>query len=277
LADGRAVVVKVRQAAGRLVACAAVQRHLFEAGFPCPEPLVGPHPLGEFAASAEVLVPEGEIAKQSADTAQRHARLLAELVRLAPPVGLVGELSPSPPWVAWDHRERGLWPKADDREEDLNAVPTGARLDEVAVAVRQRLARFEGAESGAAAGWGTICGHGDFEAQNIRWVGGEALAVHDWDSAVAAAEPVLVGYAAAVWPAGMDGCFQATVSQSEEFLEAYQRARGIRWGRDEVEAAWAAGLWVLAFNAKKASIDGVESLSQAEITERMRRSGIRKT
>jgi Ser/Thr protein kinase RdoA (MazF antagonist) len=192
--------------------------------------------------------------------------LLAELVRLAPPVGRVGELSPSPPWVAWDHREAGLWPAADDREEDLNAVRAGAGFDEVARAVRQRLARFEGAE--------TIVGHGDFEAQNVRWSGGEPVAVHDWDSAIAAAEPVLVGHAAAVWPAGMEGCFQATVRQTEEFLEAYQGARGIRWGRDEVEAAWAAGLWVLAFNAKKASIDGVESLTHGEIAERMCRSGI---
>ena len=48
----------------------------------------------------------------------------------------------------------------------------------------------------------------------------------------------------------------------------------IRWGRDEIEAAWAAGLWVLAFNAKKASIDNHESLPRAEAAERMRRGGM---
>ncbi|GIH10736.1 hypothetical protein Rhe02_88030 [Rhizocola hellebori] len=269
LEDGRSVVVKVRADSARLTACAAVQRHLFRAGFACPEPLAGPLPLGGFAASAEVLVPDGEIATLENDTVSRHARLLADLVRLAPPAAGVGNLSPAPPWVAWDHGELGLWPAADDRDEDLNAVQTAPWLDEVALAVRRRLEMFDGGEK--------IVGHGDFEAQNIRWHGpaggGEPLAVHDWDSVIATSEPLLAGFAAAVWPAGMKGFAQATVPQTEAFLGAYQRARGISWSDDALGAAWAAGLWVLAFNAKKASIDGVESLSQSEAAERLTRGG----
>src|SRR6185295_19680472 len=42
LDDGRDVVVKVRPAAARLAGCFDVQRALWEAGFPCPQPLVGP-------------------------------------------------------------------------------------------------------------------------------------------------------------------------------------------------------------------------------------------
>jgi hypothetical protein len=42
LADGREVVVKVRPPADRIQGCVHVQRHLWKAGFPCPEPLVGP-------------------------------------------------------------------------------------------------------------------------------------------------------------------------------------------------------------------------------------------
>jgi hypothetical protein len=49
---------------------------------------------------------------------------------------------------------------------------------------------------------------------------------------------VLAGHAAAVWPA--DGLYQASLSQTEEFREAYQRAREVTWSRDELEAAWAA-------------------------------------
>ncbi len=260
LEDGRAVVVKVRPAAKRLAACAAVQRRLFRAGFPCPEPLAGPEPLGGFAASAETLVPGGEITTE----ASRHAALLARLVQLAPAAGEVGELAPAPPWAAWDHPEPGVWPTPDDRAENLDTVMTAPWLDDIAVAVKERLALLE-AEA--------VVGHGDFEAQNVRWSGAQPLVVHDWDSAIAAPEPVLVGLAAAVWPAGMDS-HQADVTQTEEFLEAYQEARRVRWRRDEVEAAWAAGLWVLAFNAKKASLDGFESLSLAEAAQRMKRAGL---
>src|SRR5215510_6070466 len=53
LTDGREVVVKVRPPAARLQACVHVQRHLWDAGFPCPQPLAGPHPLGTLTATAE--------------------------------------------------------------------------------------------------------------------------------------------------------------------------------------------------------------------------------
>ena len=47
LRDERSVVVKVRPAAARLAGCAEVQRRLWESGFPCPQLLVGPVPLGD--------------------------------------------------------------------------------------------------------------------------------------------------------------------------------------------------------------------------------------
>ena len=42
LVDGRDVMVKTRPASPRLAACTQVQRWLWEAGFPAPQPLVGP-------------------------------------------------------------------------------------------------------------------------------------------------------------------------------------------------------------------------------------------
>src|SRR5262249_35015898 len=59
LRDGRQIVLKIRPTARRLVACAAVHRHLYRAGFPCPQPLAGPEPLAGYAADAELLVPGG--------------------------------------------------------------------------------------------------------------------------------------------------------------------------------------------------------------------------
>jgi hypothetical protein len=43
LADGREVTVKARPDSPRLAACSVVQRALWRAGFPAPEPLAGPH------------------------------------------------------------------------------------------------------------------------------------------------------------------------------------------------------------------------------------------
>src|SRR5262249_46951758 len=44
LSNGLAVVLKLRPPSERLAACVLVQRHLWAAGFPCPEPLAGPAP-----------------------------------------------------------------------------------------------------------------------------------------------------------------------------------------------------------------------------------------
>lgn len=301
LDDGRRVTIKVRPMAARLQSCAYVQQHLWHAGFPCPEPLVGPVPfdgagwLGSggtalagtgLAGNAEMIVDGGAMLSGDVDGAvDAYAGLLARLVRLAPPADDVRFLAEAPPWTGWDHGGPGVWPPADDRADDLNASPTAAWLDDLGRAVQKRLGDVAGARR--------VVGHGDWEAQNLRWHGLEPVVVHDWDSVIAAPEPVVVGLAAAVWPAGMaaDGAVTgeaaagglsaggghsggASVAQTEAFIESYQRASGRAWSRAEVQVAWAAGLWVRAFNAKKASLDGLATLARAEAAERSRRAGL---
>ena len=116
-----------------------------------------------------------------------------------------------------------------------------------------------------------LIGHGDGEGQNLRWRDGEPWAVHDWDSVISAPEPVIVGLAASGWPCGPE-IRAATVDESAAFVEAYQHAAGRRWSADEVQASWAAGLWVYAFNGKKASLDGHTWLTPAEAEEQLRRA-----
>ena len=99
-------------------------------------------------------------------------------------------------------------------------------------------------------------GHGDWESQNIRWVGDRPLAVHDWDSVIAQPETAIVGLAAAVWPAAGAPGEAATVAQTSDFLASYQQAAGRQWSDSENQDAWAAGLWVRLFNAKKDAADG---------------------
>src|SRR5580693_4751386 len=84
LADDRAVVVKVRPGAPRVAACVEVQRRLFEAGYPCPEPLTGAIPFGDDVATAETYVPGGAVLPSAGRAARASAGAFARLVTLAP-------------------------------------------------------------------------------------------------------------------------------------------------------------------------------------------------
>src|SRR5262249_40847262 len=99
LADGREVVGKVRPPAARLQACVHVQHHLWAAGFPCPEPLAGPHLLGTLSATAEAFVPGGTQLAPGVDSPRLFAEALAALVRLAPPVTALPTRAPPPAWA----------------------------------------------------------------------------------------------------------------------------------------------------------------------------------
>ncbi|MGI5243440.1 phosphotransferase [Dactylosporangium sp. CA-139066] len=261
LADGRTVVVKARPFADRLAGCAVVQHHLWSAGFPCPEPIAGPDRFGDLALNAEAAV-EPPPSSSTPPPPAASAALLARLIATAPRVPDTPPLTPSPPWIRWYHDEGPIWPRPDDRDADLHANKSWH--DDAAEAVRARLSRFEAPP---------VVGHCDFESHNIWWRDGEPLAVHDWDSAVAEPEPVIVGVAAAMFPAGADR-HAATVEESAEFLDAYEHASGRSWSTDERAAAWAAGLWILLFNAKKWALDGLDLLSRPEAEERARLAGL---
>jgi hypothetical protein len=245
LTDGRRVVIKARPSGPRIAGCIAVQEHLARAGFPCPVPLTAAVRAGRLTVTAETLVPGGGQLPAECGAAP-FAALLACLIRAAPGPAAVPALAPSPPWTGWDHRGTRLWPDRDDRGRDLNSTREPAWVDDAARRVRERLSTFAAA---------ACIGHGDWESQNIRWSGSRPLAVHDWDSVIAQPEPAIVGLAAAVWPAAGAPGEAATVAQSAEFIASYQQAAGRQWTEREVRFAWAAGLWVRLFNAKKDAAD----------------------
>jgi Phosphotransferase enzyme family len=266
LADGRAVVLKIRLAERRQADCAAVQRQLWQAGFPCPEPLAGPLPLGEseYAVNAEALIAGGAPYPPGAGAARAFASLLARFVSLAPDPADVPDLCPSPAWIHWDHPFPGVWPPPNDRDDDLNSLPATPWLDDLGRAARDRLA--------ASRTSAPVIGHCDWESHNLDFRDGQPWAVHDWDSVACAAETVIAGVAAAMWPAGTAGCTGASIEQSLDFIDAYEHARGERFTPSQIEEAWAAGLWIRAFNGKKFLLDGIDTLSRAEAAERLRRA-----
>jgi hypothetical protein len=244
LADGREVVIKVRPDHRRVGGCVEVQRRLWESGFPCPMPLAGPAGFEEGTATAEEYVPGGMHLERDAGSTSRFAELLWQLVDRCRHLVVDDRLNPPPPWVAWDHNQAGLWPLGDDGERDLNAHPEPRWLDEIGERTRTILNAFAAP---------SIVGHVDWESQNMSWKEGQALVVHDWDSVATRPEATVAGAASAVFTR-TDVQDSSTVDESELFLDAYQRARGRAFTPDELRVAWAAGLFVRAFDIKDDSV-----------------------
>jgi hypothetical protein len=265
LAGGMEVVVKARADDGRAASCVAAQARLAGRGFPCARPLTPVTVVGSLAVHAEEFRPGGEVLHgNSPDVAARCAELFARLmtelasVTVAPPL-------PNPPWVRWDHAGSGAWPAMaflDDR--DQSAVP--AFVVEAAERARGRI---------LAAGLPCVLGHADFEAQNLRWNGGEVWAVHDWDSLAWQPEAALAGAASGAF--GSDGPpTLAPVESSEAFLVAYQNLRGRWFTAVEQEIAWAASVWMAAYNAREEALLGgapvCRDALRAQAAERLRRA-----
>ena len=266
LDSGRAVVLKVRPPAPRLRGCATVHRKLFEKRFPCPEPLVELTPLGPWVASAEAMVTGGEPLPSTGRSPAPFAGALARLVALSPLPVEVPALDPPLSWTGPDPSQEHLWPWPDDLDIDLNAAGGPGWIDEAGRAARLRL--------DSAAGQAVV-GHADWYTANIRWAGDDLFVVWDWDSVISATEPVVAGLAAAVYPATRAGT-EATIGETEGFLEAYCEARGRPFSTDEIQQAWAAGLWNRSFDAKKqfAAEGRPLSLTEGEAVERRLRAGV---
>jgi len=265
LAGGRDVVVKAREDDGRVGSCVAAQARLAERGFPCARPLTPAVGVGALAVHAEEFRPGGEVLHgDSPDVAARYAavfvRLMAELadVTVAPPL-------PNPPWVRWDHTDSGVWPAIDWLDNrDQSVVP--AYVVDSAERARGRI---------LAAGLPCVLGHADFEAQNLRWHGQQVWAVHDWDSLAWQPEAALAGAASGSFASAGPPTL-APIESSEAFLVAYQDIRGRLFTAVEQEIAWAASVWMAAYNAREEALHGhtpvCRDALRAQAAERLRRA-----
>lgn len=242
LQDGREVVVKIRPPAERIAACFFVQRYVWQRGFPCPEPLAGPALLGSGLATAEAYVSGGD-PLDGDDVAPSYAKTLATLVGLVPANVVTTALEPPPYWMNWDHELTETW--SPDPNVDLNSRRGPDWLERAGELARERIRR--------ASSLPDAIGHGDWESQNLRWRGRDLYVAHDWDSVVRRPEALIAGMTSLIFPSSSTRPNQpASLEASEAFLEMYQATRGRRFTRDEMELAWAAGLWLGAWKAKKA-------------------------
>jgi hypothetical protein len=245
LSDGQFVVAKGRPFEPRLVRCDEVHRKVFSSGFPCPEPIGELTRHGSAALSVERMVLGGALLPRDGDLARRHATWLRRFVVAAPSPEEPSDLTPPVAWLDWDPERTTLWPPADDRAENLNELPSSAWIDELGSQAREVLAENP---------LPSVIGHGDWESFNLAWKGEEFLSCFDFDSVVCLPEAALAGAAALVHPAQGEPV-TADAVDTERFLDAYAIERGLGWNARESRVAWAASLWLQAYNAKKESID----------------------
>jgi len=282
LTDGRTAMVKIRGASPRIAGCAVVQGLLHERGVPCPALLAGPAPLSAEAGSplvtAEEWLPGGEI-WLGENAPARYAELFAQLVLAAPAVEEVPALEPPVPWLHYDHGYSGrIWPPPASDRWDPHRIESALppQVVQVAVRARRRLLAPD------ARGLPRIVAHGDYEAQNTRWFADDGApdglrpVVFDWDSVVALPEAVVLGNAAAGF-VSPDQPDLATLAQTDQFLEAYRRARGRQLSAVELQVVAAAGLWVAAYNAAFEHLKGgpgpVTRQLALQAEERLARAG----
>lgn len=158
-----------------------------------------------------------------------------------------------------------LWPEPDDSDADLNAVGDNW-IDRTASIARTWLLDLPK---------DSVVGHLDWHSGNLGWHEREIAAVFDWDSVRAQPEFAIAGLAAAVWPSGASAGGAATLHQSEQFLDRYGERRG--WSSQEWRAAWAAGLWVRCFDAKKAEAarnNPEMVITRSEARQRLKLAGL---
>ena len=245
LAGGTDAVVKARADGGRAAACVAAQARLAERGFPCAWPLTPVVGVGSLSVHAEEFRPGGEVLhgdspRVAVRCAEVFAQLMTELagVTVAPPL-------PNPPWIRWDHPGAGAWPTIGSLDNrDQGAVP--AYVADTAVRARRRL---------LASCLRCVLGHADFEAQNLRWHGEQLYAVHDWDSLAWQPEAALAGAASGAFASDGPPTL-APIESSEAFLAAYLDIRGRSFTAVEQEVAWAASVWMAAYNAREEALYG---------------------
>lgn len=252
LGDGRRVALKLRKASARVLACASAQRAAREAGIDCPDLLAGPERFSSGVwVSAEEWRPEG-LPDAPDDPAESYValehRLVTALSEAAPT-----SFGPPPPWAHYDHHDPGrVWPPAASLRWDPESAQVPAELRRLASAARERLMSEDLPQ---------VVGHTDLNGLNVRWA--PQPIVHDWDSLAARPESVLAGILA-VNHVERPGAGRITaVADTERAIDLYQRSRP--FSQVETELAWAAGIWVAAYNAAFEYLHG----SRGEVSSRL--------
>jgi hypothetical protein len=246
LTDGRRVVLKAHQpgrSAEFLAEVLRVQRHLVEAGFPAPRPLIGPVPFGRGLAIVEELLERGERGGARRPESRRAlASSLHEIVALCRPLvdgtRLLAHLHSNLP-------SGRLWPTPHSKLFDFEATAAGAEwIDALAAEARGLLVTPAGEK---------IIGHCDWRMEHVRFEGTRVVAAYDWDSLCHEHETVLLGSVAHGFTADwtLDDPRQApSLDEARAFVADYEDARGRAFTPAERKGVSAAFTYAVAYTAR---------------------------
>jgi hypothetical protein len=244
LDDGRRVVVKLyRDDADpeHLAAAQAVQTRLAAAGFPAPEPVLGPERLAVGVAIVESLLDAGERA-DAHDPAVRRA-VAAGLARF---VEEARTLAGVPGLRRLREGMDRLWAVPHDPRFDFPGTAHGAEwIDRLAAEAEGELERTGAGDM--------VLGHADWRVEHLRFAGGALAAVYDWDSLALGREPELAAAAAHAftvdWSLDEFPGFPSP-EESLAFIGDYEHARGAPFTPAERRTADVALVRSLAYGAR---------------------------
>ena len=249
LEDGRLVVIKARPPAtanpdlkhdgDSLGIICRVMAWLHAGGYPCPEVLLGPTPLGNGLATVEAYRPGGERGDGFRPGCRRIiAQGLADLiVRLRDFPGEVARLQPVPSGSR-------LFPQPHSKIFDFERTTAGAEwIDDFA----RRARRVERHPEGP------VLGHGDWRVEHLRFRDETIVATYDWDSLATRPETALVGMAAHGFTADWSLPGVRRIPGGDDiraFVADYERARGRSFAKAERRAVFSSCLYSIAYGAR---------------------------
>jgi hypothetical protein len=249
LDDGRCVVVKVRPPPESnpclpfdrvsLEEIVAVQRHLADAGYPCPAPVLGPVQLARGLATVEAYLAAGE-ARNAHDPHIRGllaAGLHEHMAKLEPLVRRTKSRHFAVPGDRLFPQPHSKIFQPSDTEDDTGWVRDLARrAREIAERVPSQ----------------PRLGHCDWRMEHVRFRGDQIAATYDWDSVALLPEIRIVGVDAhahtADWSQDVVRCVP-THEGILGFVADYEGARGAPFNAAEHRGVRAWAVYWIAYGA----------------------------
>jgi hypothetical protein len=239
LDDGREVVVKAKPPASTnpdlpldraaLEAIAAAQRALHASGFPCPQPLVGPSPLGAGLATIETYLPP-------ADPAPRPvlARGLVDQMQLLVERPSALQRFTLPPDRVFAQPHSKLFRPSEADTAWVRELARRARM--IAEAEPSPL----------------VLAHADWRVEHVHVRGDRIVATYDWDSLAVLPEMRIVGIDAHGHLADWSQTARRNTPTYDDvvgFIADYEAARGRVFTAGERRAARAWAAYFIAYQA----------------------------
>ncbi|MEM9148869.1 MAG: phosphotransferase [Cyanobacteria bacterium P01_F01_bin.3] len=234
-----------------------VQQALAQEEFPCPMVLQLPQQVGSTILTAQTFCDDNHaeaesLFKESSASGQQRSpltsrahirRTMAQALAKLIQTGKSYLQQDLPVWMELNTSK--LWHQPHNVLFDFKETAAGAEwIDDIARQAKQSL-------------WGATgplrIGHSDWSLQNMSFRQGEITCIYDWDSLRVGLEPCFVGGAARVyrhdWRFGPPET-AISVAEVQDFIRAYETARGHLFTQEEHRVLGAAIIYTTAYGMR---------------------------